>query len=332
MKRMRMFLAALFVGVAFALCSFAPPKVLAQDDGAGWRGGRQGEAGQDLNTVFFVNEKRGWAAGDGGVLIRTTDEGRTWSRQSIGPDESVNDIFFLNKEDGYLLAANRIYVSEDGGETWRESARFPASAFGGAEPELYSVRFTSKKRGWIVGSVSRRERVVDSLVLKTTDGGASWERVSVPTKSELINLAFSGDKRGWIVGASGVVLHTRDGGESWTLQDARTTAALYSVDFDNDKRGWAVGERGVILKTENGGERWRIVKSSSNATFLSVRFANNDKGWIVGRGGVILRTEDEGETWIEQESGTRRNLYALFVEGDNCWAVGGDGLVLRYKR
>jgi photosystem II stability/assembly factor-like uncharacterized protein len=226
----------------------------------------------------------------------------------------------------------QVDVSADGGATWRESANFPASTFGGAEPELYSVRFTSKKRGWIVGSVSRRDTVVDSLVLKTTDGGTSWQRLRVPTKSELINLDFSGDKRGWIVGNSGVVLHTRDAGETWALQQSGTTATLYSVEFRGDKDGWAVGERGTIIKTRDGGETWRAVESPVRTTLLSVRFANDEEGWVVGRGGVILRTEDGGNTWVQQESRTRRNLFALFVDKDNCWAVGGDGLVLRYER
>jgi photosystem II stability/assembly factor-like uncharacterized protein len=322
------------LSVAFAvvasLAAFAPAR--AQDEAEGWRGERRGDAGKDLNTIFFVDRKRGWAAGDGGVIVRTEDEGRTWSRQSVGTKDAVNDIYFLDKEDGYLLAGNRIFASTDGGATWRESANFPPATFGGAEPELYSVRFTSKKRGWIVGSVSRRDTVVDSLVLKTTDGGTSWQRLRVPTKSELINLDFSGDKRGWIVGNSGVVLHTRDAGETWALQRSGTTSTLYSVDFRGDRQGWAVGERGTILKTRDGGETWRVVSSAARGTLLGVRFANDEDGWVVGRGGVILRTADEGDTWVLQETGTKRNLFALFVDKDNCWAVGGDGLVLTYKR
>lgn len=315
-----------------ALCAAAGGAEAHAQGGVGWRAERRGEAGKDLNTVFFVDRKRGWAAGDGGVVVRTEDEGRTWARQALGSNDPVNDIYFLDKEDGYLLSGNRIYVSADGGATWRESARFAPADFGGAEPELYSVRFTSKKRGWIVGSVSRRDDVVDSLVLQTTDGGQSWNRQRVPTKSELINLDFSGDKRGWIVGASGVVLHTRDGGETWTLQRTGTPATLYSVDFRGDKKGWAVGERGVIIKTRDGGETWRVVPSPGRATLLGVRFANDEEGWAVGRNGVILRTEDEGETWLIQEGSTRRNLYGLFVDKENCWAVGGDGLVLQYVR
>ncbi|HYN85084.1 MAG TPA: YCF48-related protein [Pyrinomonadaceae bacterium] len=299
---------------------------------AGWAAERRGEAGKDLNTVFFVDSKRGWAAGDGGLVIHTEDSGRTWARQTVQTTDAVNDLYFRDKTDGYLLAGARIFTTEDGGETWRESARFHAETFGGAEPELYSVRFTSKKRGWIVGSLSRRERVEDSLVLYTEDGGTSWQRQRVPTRSELVNLDFSGDKRGWIVGASGTVLHTRDGGQTWTLQRSGTTADLYNVDFRNEKEGWAVGQRGTILLTGDGGETWAATQSPVKSTLLGVRFANDSDGWAVGRGGTILRSGDGGQTWLQQESKTRQNIYALFVDKNNCWAVGADGLVLQYER
>ena len=33
------------------------------------------------------------------------------------------------------------------------------------------MRFSSKKKGWVVGSISKRERVVDSILVYTDDGG-----------------------------------------------------------------------------------------------------------------------------------------------------------------
>ena len=39
-------------------------------------------------------------------------------------------------------------------------------------------------------------------------------------------------------------------------------------------------------------------------------------------GGAILRSGDGGRTWIEQESGTKQNLYAMFMMKKNGWAVG----------
>ena len=41
---------------------------------------------------------------------------------------------------------------------------------------------------------------------------------------------------------------------------------------------------------------------------------------------------DGGQTWLAQESRTRQNLYALYFDKKTGWAVGGDGLVLRYER
>ncbi len=308
-----------------AMASVAP----AQE---GWVAARRGVAGKDLNTVYFADSKRGWIAGDDGFVSYTSDGGRTWSQQTLDTQDGVNDIYFRNKENGYLLAGSRIFKTEDSGRTWREARRFLSKDFDGAMPELYSVRFSSKKKGWIIGSVSRRDQVVDSLLIYTDDAGASWQRKTVPTREELIHLDFTNDERGWIVGASGTILYTEDAGETWTAQRAGTSATLYHIDFRNSRVGWAVGERGTVLRTTDGGSVWKKVNVPVRNTLLSVQFVDDERGWIVGRGGVILRSDDGGETWLQQESKVKQNLYALFIENKSGWAVGGDGMVLKYER
>jgi photosystem II stability/assembly factor-like uncharacterized protein len=299
---------------------------------AGWTGVRRGQAGKDLNAVFFADTKRGWIAGDGGFVSYTNDGGRTWTPQTLETKDAVNDVYFRNKEDGYIVAGNSIFSTGNSGQTWREIRRYFASDFGGALPELYSVRFSSKKKGWVVGSISREDVVVDSLVLYTDDGGTSWQRQRMPTKEELIHVDFVSEKRGWIVGDGGTILYTTDGGDTWTEQRSGTKATLYHVDFRNDRVGWAVGKQGTILRTTDGGETWFTIDPLVRNTLLSVQFVDESLGWIVGRGGVILRSEDSGATWVRQESSTKQNLYALFLDKENGWAVGGDGIVLRYER
>ena len=120
------------------------------------------------------------------------------------------------------------------------------------------MRFSSKKKGWVVSSISKRERVVDSILVYTDDGGDSWRRQRAPSQLELIHIDFVSDKRGWIVGDGGTILFTRDGGASWTKQNVGTTGTLYHVDF-RDKDGWVVGERGTILRTTDGGETWLTI-------------------------------------------------------------------------
>ncbi|HEY0097796.1 MAG TPA: YCF48-related protein, partial [Pyrinomonadaceae bacterium] len=177
-------------------CWFAPAGG-AQEDGIGWTGTRHGAAGKDLNTVYFTDSKRGWIAGDDGLVFRTEDGGRSWVRQPVGTNEQINDLYFRDKEDGYLIAGSSILITADSGRTWREARRFRPADFGGGVPELYSVRFASKKKGWIVGSVSRREVVTDSLVHFTDDAGATWRPQLVPSRDELIHLDFADEKRGW---------------------------------------------------------------------------------------------------------------------------------------
>ena len=298
----------------------------------GWAGARQGLAGKDLNAVFFADTKRGWIAGDDGFISYTSDGGRSWTRQAIETKDAINDLYFRNKEDGYVVAGNSIFTTGDGGQTWRELRRYFASDFGGALPELYSVRFSGKKKGWVVGSISRNDVVIDSLVLFTNDGGTSWQRQRLPTREELIHVDFINEKRGWIVGDGGTILHTEDGGETWTQQRTNVNATLYHVDFRNERVGWAVGKQGTILRTTDGGETWFTLEPPVRNTLLSVQFADDNDGWIVGRGGVILRSSDGGATWVRQESRTTQNLYALFLDKENGWAVGGDGIVLKYAR
>jgi len=287
--------------------------------------------GNDLNTVYFLDSKRGWVGGDGGYLSYTDDGGQSWRPQNVGTKAAINDIYFRDKEAGFLIAGNSIFVTRDG-TNWSQNRIFLPEEFEGADVELYSVRFSSKKKGWVVGSISKRERVVDSILVYTDDGGDSWRRQRAPSRLELIHIDFVSDKRGWIVGDGGTILFTRDGGASWTKQNVGTTGTLYHVDFRNDRDGWVVGERGTILRTTDGGETWTTIPTNVNVTLLSIQFASDDEGWAIGRTGTILKSTDEGKTWVKDESTTRQNLYSIYFNKKIGWVVGGGGIVLRYER
>ncbi len=299
---------------------------------SGWIAKRVSSGGKDLNAVYFADAKRGWVGGDGGFFSYTEDGGANWAERPLGIDHAINDIHFVSKETGFVLAGGSIFETADGGHSWREAHKFLPSEFDGAMPELYSLRFNGKKRGWVVGSASRGDVITNSILASTRDGGATWQVLQAPTRQELIHIDFVDEKRGWIVGAAGAILHTDDAGETWVKQTSDTTVTLFHVNFRSDKRGWAVGERGTILRTEDGGRTWTKIFSPARSTLLGVQFVSDDDGWIVGRGGAILRSSDGGRTWIEQESNTKQNLFALFMTKKNGWAVGASGLILRYER
>ena len=325
-SRVRRTISIGFIGVALAAASLAQ---------TGWSG-LSTPQNVDLVAVFFINDRSGWVAGDRGYLAATNDGGRNWSRVPLNITEDINEIYFRSEKDGYLVAGRKMFVTSDGGRSWNETTIFQQGTFRPLIPEFLSIRFADRKRGIVVGSLLRQTKddliVVDSLVMRTTDGGESWHRIQMPTKTELFHLDYNGSSHGWIVGDNGVILATTDAGQTWTKQNSGTTNALFNVDFRDDDEGYAVGEGGTILRTENGGRTWTRVITNYTETLLRVDFADDKNGWIVGRSGSILRSSDKGRSWIKQESTTKNHLYGLFMSKRHGWAVGAKGVVIGYQR
>lgn len=287
----------------------------------------------DLVTVYFTSADHGWIAGDAGYLAYTTDGGQTWTKYPLDTTEDINEIYFRNEESGYLVASRKMFVTRDGGRTWRETVIYRPGDFRGGTPEFLSIRFADKRRGLVVGSVlNRKGDVIESLVMRTDDGGETWRRLSVPSKAELFHLVYHGSSHAWIVGDGGVVLASTNGGDSWGLQRSGTTNALFNVDFRDDNEGYAVGEKGTILRTDNGGATWDKVSNGNIVSLMRVDFADDKTGWIVGHGGTILRSGDRGYTWTRLDSRTTSSLYGLFMSKKYGWAVGAKGLLLRFQR
>lgn len=327
-KNIKIYLKLRFVLAAIGILFFSS-FVYAQK---GWEIVRRGGSG-DLVSVYFTSSDKGWVGGDEGYLAMTTNGGKSWTRQLLNSKESVNEIYFRNDDDGYVLCGHKIFLTKNGGKTWQENILVNEKNFNGLIPEFLSIRFADKKHGWVVGSlVNQRDEVVDSLILQTSDSGETWSRVIVSFKQELYHLDFPNDSNGWIVGDKGLILTTNDGGVTWFRQTTGAIVSLYNVDFRDSKNGIIAGGSGVVLRTENGGATWERISTTEKRSLLRVFFADDNTAWIVGTGGAILRTDDKGKSWVKQESPTDDSLYGLFMDKKNGWAVGKSGLVLRYQK
>ena len=297
---------------------------------AGWTTQRP-TTSADLVAVYFTSAENGWVAGDNGYLASTADGGRTWKTYPLNTTEDINEIYFRNEKNGYLVAGRKMFITADAGASWRETVLFRPTDFKNTTPEFLSIRFADKRRGLVVGSVLNKSGdVVDSLVMRTEDGGETWQRISVPSKTELFHVDYNGSSHGWIVGDEGVILATVDGGNTWILQNSRTRMALFNVDFRDDEEGYVVGEKGMILRTSDGGLNWQRVITPHTVNLMRVDFPDDKNGWIVGYGGLVMRSSDKGRTWVRQESNIGGNLYGLYITKKYGWAVGAKGSILNY--
>jgi photosystem II stability/assembly factor-like uncharacterized protein len=294
------------------------------------------QAPGDLVAVYFTSDKNGWIAGDSGYLASTSDGGQTWTRFPLATSEDINEIYFRNDDNGYLVSGRVMFVTHNAGQTWEETRLTRAADIQKGVPEFLSIRFAGKKIGLAIGSiwqkVGKEELVTDSLVMRTEDGGATWARIAVPSKVELYHLDFTDSSHAWIVGDKGLILASNDGGSTWQVQRSTVTRALFNVDFRDDQNGYAVGGGGIILRTEDGGLTWEKVNNQYSETLKRVDFADDKNGWIVGYGGQVLRSGDRGRSWIKQLSNTNDRIYGLFMSKKYGWAVGEKGLVLKYEK
>ncbi len=84
------------------------------------------------------------------------------------------------------------------------------------------------------------------VILRTTNGGASWQTRPSGTTADLYDVQFTSPQHGAAVG-KGKILSTADGGETWQNQPVAFSGDLYAVHFAGGTEGWAVGQQGRIF-------------------------------------------------------------------------------------
>lgn len=256
-----------------------------------------------LRTVVFVNPKDGWAAGDGGIILHTSDGGSNWMPQISPTRETLGSMVFVDTSNGWICGqSGTILHTRDGGLSWEEQS-YPGNTV------VTSISFADASNGWACGS--------SGAILHTADGGAHWGSQVNKDADDLVSIRFSDTKNGCAVGINGTILHTQNGGEEWDVQ-LRADTRLQHVRFGDTRSGWVLGEAGVLFRTSNGGINWERLAGSSSPDAISMFFENAQHGWLVGRGGTILHTADGGGNWscqtaniIGKSSGDAREYFRL---------------------
>jgi hypothetical protein len=133
------------------------------------------------------------------------------------------------------------------------------------------MKFIDNATGWISGA--------SGTILKTTDGGNSWNLQATGTNFALFSVDFIDADKGWASGPLGTLLHTTDGGNNWTADSLFTPASFENVFFVSPQTGWIVGDAGMILKTTTGGGGGTVfvsedLNSNPDEFYLSQNYPN----------------------------------------------------------
>lgn len=187
----------------------------------------------------------------------------------------------------------------------------------GVTVRLRGVSAVSSTVGWASGA--------GGTVLRTTDGGTTWQRLAVPGAGALdFRDVDATDARTAHVlsigsGAASRIYQTSDAGATWTERFANTDPQAFfdAMTFADADHGVAVSDsvdgRFVILLTTNGGRTWTPVPAASLPPALSGEGAFAASGtnvamsgpqhlWFATTKSRVVRSTDGGRSWTAHQT------------------------------
>lgn len=232
-------------------------------------------------NLFFVGDKYGYAQGLSYLLV-SQDGGSTWVKRTL-PINSGEGEFFISPSTGYFTDINTgVYKTTDTGKTWTQSFHSSRS------PVAYTTYFLDPGKGFLFCGDATFSKTVDSAtswqqvqqnifvtsnappaynslqfidsqtgyyggengVLKTTDGGISWNTVN-PNGGRLNVVKFFNASTGYYK-SDKIIYKTTDGGQTWTTS-CRFISDDYFIgmNFVGSSIGWACTRKGLVLRIDH---------------------------------------------------------------------------------
>jgi photosystem II stability/assembly factor-like uncharacterized protein len=277
-----------------------------------------------FRRIQMVNGNIGYAIGEVGYLVKTTDGGNTWRGLSTQSSNGISsgsinyvDLSFVSTTVGYMVGTGgNIVKTSDGGTTWANLVVNNNAA------SITSVQFFSDGTGFIAD--------VNGKVFKSTNAGVTWTLLSTNTSTQLNKMSFYNSQIGYIVGANGIVLSTIDGGTNWTLKTLGNSLNITSVFADPISQGqtaWLTTPSSVY-KTTDGGTTWTVTNSSQTG-INDISFYGQMTGFIAcsanGNASVVFKTTDGGTTWTSVTLPTTvggLGIYTLYYSGSTVYCGG----------
>ena len=298
-----------------------------------------------LYAVHFIDAQTGWVLASDSKVLHTTDGGQNWEVLNATTTKSRNDLFFIDQNNGWIVGNNALIMrTTDGGKTWEEQISPVSDEF-----NFRTVQFVDSTHGWIAA----RKVWMDpeppinqrfyGHVLRTTDGGQSWQSADYFSTFSADDLHFINQNEGWLLSTTfdstwidwwKAVYHTENGGTTWVRQSSSSTETdLADIFLIDSNKGWLVGEDdwndGPVWQTTNG-SFWSDANLGISGDLFGVQFVGSDDGWIRSQA-AIWHTENGGDSWTTQttEPGCADFNDFHFVSTGQGWIVGDNGVVCK---
>jgi photosystem II stability/assembly factor-like uncharacterized protein len=257
--------------------------LLSDDDGRTYRQARQVAASATLTSVSFVDAQHGWAVGQRGVILATTDGGENWALQRIDTsiDQPLFSVAFVNARDGFAVGLwSLLLATHDGGKTWQRLALPVPPGGKKADRNLYKV-FAARDGALYIAAEQ-------GTVLRSADHGASWTYLQTGSKSSLWAGVATSDGRLFVGGLLGNLFESSDGGATWRAVQSGSSSSI--TDLVETRQGVAgVALDGFVLRERPGAAGFSVTQRADRAALTTVVFDSGDAPVLFSKGGALGR-------------------------------------------
>lgn len=138
-----------------------------QDGGHTWRLIEGITPGKFIRSLYFLTRQIGFLQGADRTFYRTQDGGRTW--ETFPNTIDSRQFRFVTAQRGFATNFEGFFSTEDGGKTWTRLFEGSSELIGFPSPtESFFIR--------TIRSYPNDVPDFDAEVLRTTDGGQTWQR------------------------------------------------------------------------------------------------------------------------------------------------------------
>ncbi len=296
-----------------------------------------------LMKCSFPDSVFGWAAGDSGTIINTTNSGLTWNLQNSGiTNYYIDDIFFLNQRLGwavsndYFFNGTTMLSTTNGGINWLQST-FPDTTV-----IISCIYYIDSLHGFASG--------FSGYVFRTTNGGTNWLNCYMDTTGcpylagfPKNRIRFVNNTTGFLAGGQmdiqGIVWKTTDGGANFRTY-CLTPEPLFDVKIINSEKIIACGgdfEFGAITSTTfNSGANWRYKNIELMGVARDLAFRTETEAWMplsfAQAWAVSLDSASSFHPWISVPAPDSTAVYTcVFKSPTFGFAFGSYGSILKYN-
>ena len=272
-------------------------------------------------VTIFRNGKNIWAAGqkrwrfDSEIYI-STDYGKNWIFQSLCPNSKLEDIYFKDYNNGWVVSLFAIFHTTNGGHDWFFTILNEQSLH-----HYYAIDFNNNGVGVIA---------CEGGIARTTDG-VHWQ-VNEKWRdfTDALDVKFLNDTLVFLCGKNGLIARSADTAKTWEKINRGFTDELRKLFFVDSENGYILGVNSLFKTTDSGGSWQRVHDFAAEDTLNDLFFLTPEKGWVVGNKDLILKTTDGGNSWAKEDYlSQNQNLLSIEMLSDSSGFIGTDNFVLK---